>query len=606
MTGPLAARPPTSVVPEAKVLCWPLYGSTGTSNGSTTPSDFAEQTGETGTTRTEALELTLTAGTVAWDQGYSPQGTATGFLQRLPSGDAERAFFESLFDLSAYEVGQTILLAFDLTLPAGWAAAQATASAMMCWAGDSDVAGWGIETGSAQQLRPMVRPQGAAAAAGKTVIETGFVLADGRRTFIVQMECTAPNVFQERVCYSSDGAAPTLGNWLTSQDFSSGGTAAPDLPSGSGLRIGARRSGSAADRYLRRGAVLLPVWIAGLDAPAPDALLTRALGEMIVWRGVLPRVLRVYRGGNSGDYDLAPDGLADATFNPITLADMFVNVDGSRDVEDHPDFTIITEPKSLKNSTLLASPLWDAQSDIRGLLRISDPPGGYKFAQSEQSPGSGAAPAMLLSCSNVDQSSRNRCEIAWRNNANTRLPRGERVWQAMRFWHDFDFSDSTDPQQHVAICQWYHGAVNAGLNPCMTLTLYGNRFSWTTYYSTVEGMVQADQVKTTYSFPGLSADMRGRWVDVVLTGIVHWDAAEDPWLELYVDSTLLQRHEGPNCYRGPASVGSQPVFEEIRFGVYPGGSLDTVAPKDLFVRRFFVCRNTQGYTLAQVRTALQG
>ena len=608
MSTLLQIQPVSALAPEAKVLYWPLYSGSGTTTGATTASGFATHLGDTGSTRDESLTLQVTSGTVSWPAGagYSATGTATAYLHRVPSGDEEVAFFESLFDLSAYEVGQSLLCAFDLTLPTGWTAAQGTSSAMIFWCGDSSSSGWGIETSSGQTLRPHRRAQGAASASGGSVIDGSFTIADGRRTVIVQIECTAANVFQIRLCHSSDGAAPTLTTWLTGEDFSTGGTAAPNLPSGTGLFVGARKVSTSVDRVLRRSSVLLPVWFAGFAQPVPDAVVTKALAEMVVWRGVLPRVLREYREDSAADYVLDPSGVADATFSPITLADMFVNVDGSRNVEDHPRFSVITEPRAIGNDVITASSLWNEEADIRGLLRISDPPGGYKFAQTERTPASALKPAILMGCSKVDQSGRNRCEVAWRYNVNTRLPRGERIWQAIRFWHDFDFSDSTGTDQHVAISQWYHGADNAGLNPCMTLTLWASRFSFETRYSTVEGMTQADQTSTTYSFPGLSADMRGRWVDLVLTGVVHWDAAEAPWLELYMDDTLLLRHDGPNCYKGPASYESLPVFEEIRCGVYPGKAQDTVASRDMVLRRFFVCRNTQGYTLANIRAALQG
>jgi hypothetical protein len=602
-------RPISAVVPEARVLYWPLYEASGTTSGATTPSGFAVQTGETASTRTEALTLQLGSGTVVWDDGvgYSLQAGGTGYLHRVPGAGAELALFESLFDLSAYEVGQTLLCAFDLTLPAGWSAAQGTASATLFWAGDSDVAGWGLETSSGQLIRPQVRAQGAAASGSATPIDDEFTLADGRRTFIVQMECTAADTFRARLVYSSDSAAPSVTAWLTDQDYSTGGTAAPDLPAGTGLFVGARKVGTGSDRYLRRGATLLPVWFAGFAGTVPDAVVIRAAAEMVVWRGVLPRVLREYREDNAGDYTLDPSGLADTTFSPITLTDMFVNMDGSRDIELHPRINIITEPKAIGSDVITGSALWNEEASVRGLERINDPPGGYKFAQVETSPGTALKPAILLSCSNVDESGRNRCEAAWRNNVNTRMPRGERIWQALRFWHDFDFSDSSDPvKQHVAVSQWYHGADSAGLNPCMTLTLWASRFSFETRHSAVESMVKADQTSTTYSFPGLSEEMRGHWVDLVITGVVHWDAAESPWLELYMNDTLLVRHDGPNCYRGPALFESKPTFEEIRCGVYPGAAMDTVAPRDLYIRRFFVCRNTQGYTLANIRTALQG
>lgn len=614
--GALRVKPISATAPEARVLYWPLYNASGTSNGATTASGFAVQTGETGTTRTESLTLSLGSGTVTWANGYAPQGTATAYLYRVPSGDAETSFFADLFDLSAYEVGQTLLAAFDLTLPAGWSAAQDVATAGLFFAGDSDVAGWGLETSSGQLIRPQVRPQGAGASGSKTPITDTFSIADGRRTFIAQMECTGPAEFKLRLIHSSDGASPSISTWLEEQDFSSGGTAAPNLPSGTGLFVGARKVGASADRYLRRGAVLLPAWFAGFSGPVPDAVVNRAMGEMVVWPGVLPRVLREYREDSADDYTLDPSGLADATFSPITLTDMFVNMDGSRDIELHPRINIITEPfadgeaGTIGSDVITGSPLWNEESDIRGLERRNDPPGGYKFAQTEQAPGSALKPAFLLSSSNVDGSNRNRCEAAWKNNVNTRMPRGERIWQAMRVWHDFDFSDSLDAQQHVALTQWYHGATGpgaalAGINPCLTLTLYASKFSFETRFCTVENMTKADQISTTHAWPGLSADMRGRWVDLVLTGVVHWDEAESPWLELYLDDTLLVRHEGPNCYRGPASNGL-PVFEEIRCGVYPGGTLDTINPRDLYIRRFFVCRNTQGYTLANIRTALQG
>lgn len=603
----IQVKPYTSIVPELKTLWWPLWESTGATNGSTSPSGFATQTGETGTTRTESLTLTVTAGTVTWTPGvgFSPQSTANAHLDRVPSGDAEIAFFDALFDFSSYEVGQTLLAAFDFTLPSGWTAGQGTTSACLFYVGNSDVAGFGIESSSTQILRPQVRAQGSAAGGSRPVLPGSFTLADGRRTVIIQMECTAANTFKYRVCSSMDAVAPTLTAWGDPDDISTGGTAAPNVPSGTGVRITARRLTSSADRWLRRGATLHNVWFAGSDIPVADGLLTQALGEMLVWRGMLPRVLRSYRGQDAPDYGLSPDGVADATFSPITLTDMFVNIDGSRAIADHPKFSVVTEPKTLGTDVMAASDLWQTETGTEGLYRISTPPGGYKFARTESTPGTALKPVFLFSAASVDQSNRNRCEAGWTNNPAALLPRGERIWQGMRFWHDFDFSDSSDNQQHVAITQWYHRAVNSGLQPVMVCTLYGDRFSVTLNWSDVEGMEKADSIKTTYTFPGLTADMRGRWVDLVITGETSWDAADNPWLEFYVDDTLLVRHEGPNLYKGPTWNELTPV-EEIRVGNYPGSSMDTPTPRDFYVRRFFVCRNTQGYTLAQIRAALQG
>lgn len=603
--GPATLLPATAVVPQMKTLWWPLSSH----DGSSTPSGYAEQTGITSSTRTEPMTAVVSSGSVNWPAsgGFSVPGTA-GFIARLqwvPGSDDEEIYAAYLFDLAQYAVGQTLLIAFDVELPSGWTASQGGDSREFLWIGDANVSGWGLETSSGLNLRMHYRAPGSTAVTSTTPLGSAVLtFSDGRWRVVAQIECTAPNTFRGRSCATKDGAAPALSPWSNLGSLVSDGTAAPGVAAGTGLWLCAKNVGGVQDRPLRAGAIIRDVWFAGSDAALSDGVVLRATQQMLLQPANLPDVIRLYRSDDPGQFDQSPDGNADETFGDILLSDMFIALNGKRDVLDHPEFSVQLEPNAhKKNIALPTLSQWSVDANNQGTLRIAASPGGWKFRRTSESPASGAYPAFMFSTYRTDQSNSGRCECSWHVGPNIIIPRGENIWLAFLMYIGFD----VDPTGGwVTIMQLYHQAYGAGLNPPMDIAWRGEYLSINYRTSQKEYLVQADQIVRSTKLYGKTAELKGTWFDLVVKAKIHWDPAVDGYATAYINGEQVDHYAGPIGYKGPTSNSLTPI-EVLKFGAYPGSftawSPDVV--RDVYVRRAFVAKDVQGYSLAQIRAALQ-
>lgn len=628
MSAVLARRPAGRLVPSGSVappvrcLWFPLHTGTSAVTGGTSESGFARQLGVTGTTRGDAATLTVLSGSVAWNPlfGLTFNAPANARLALDPASGDALAFLLALLNLADYQVGQTLMVGCEVETPAGWAAALAGSVTLVSF-GEFGAGAGGLAFGVASNERPTIfRRAAGASALGATVVNlvgvdvTGSMADAARNAVVYELQCTAPHTFIARGHLSSAAGTVYTGAWSDPIDLSdpaNGGTAAPAPAASAGVRIGGRKNAANNEFRLQLGETLRNVWFAQFPTAPRDSIGPKCCNDMLLLRGVLPRTLRYY---SADDVDIAesPDGRYDQAFPPVTLGDMFVAIDGSREITDHPQFTVIAETSTSKGSNKSTNidalnPEWVSTADYEGTLRIADDPGGLKFGRSELAPASVATPAFVLSSYPTDQSNRNRSEVAWRG-PDVTVPYGDVMWIAMRCWYDFDMG--LGDGQHVTCSQIYHGGVNAGLNPFYGVSLYQDKISVEFRHCAIEGMTKADQVLVPFPLWGRPDLVRGRWFDMVAKVKLHWDAAQSPFVQFWVDDELVIDYAGPVGYRGPGLKDGNlvPLAPEIRFGNYPGNvtawSPDTT--RDFWLRRAFACRNVGNYTLAQIRAALAG
>jgi hypothetical protein len=263
-----------------------------------------------------------------------------------------------------------------------------------------------------------------------------------------------------------------------------------------------------------------------------------------------------------------------------------------------------------RSVALAAQPQWVSTSTYEGITRFADPPGGLKVGRTTLSPASEEYPAFVASTYGnpgaglypADQTNRNREEIGWRGPL-VWLPRQQPMWIAGRYYYDFDIEALGG--QHLTLLQLFHAANGAGLNPPFDVSLFADKWSINIRHSSVAGMVKTDQSQTNYSLPGKFAEMRGAWFDLVVYCNVSWDPSHNGFVKVYVNDALVVNHSGPLGYKGPTANGRTPA-EQIHTGAYPGiASYWTPdAVRNVYIRRFFSCRDVGNYTLAQIRQAL--
>ncbi len=548
----------------------------------------------------------------------------------------------AMLDLASFAAGETLMVGCVLTTPVGFRNLNSSSLALLSVGGlESGSNGYAFQYTSAELPSLLMLPVGASSTIAPA---TGSVssIPDATPTAIVwELKARGASRFDIR-CHtcSSDYVVATpiwQTNSNTGEDLAAGGSAAPGMPDGKGLRIGGRNEGSlnAARQY--QGQTIEGVIVLRFEQTPPDTLGSKICNELRRWPQAFPISARRFAyDADSADVPGLPDGNADETFGVITQNDMHVALNGKRAFTAHPALNLSgevlydanhpggfseyknTAMPNLKVTAGGASAWLPWNGEHEGLPRVNPHKSGMKIARTARAPASLAFPAFQFSSYSDsavvdalgrigDTGSRGRAEAGWRNNADVYLPRNVPVWLAGSYYMDFDIVEG---RQHVTFIQFHHDCNGGGLNPPFSASVYATKMSISFRHSVVENMVQADQINVNYELPGQYSAVRGRWFDFVMHARVSWDPAHSGFAKVYIDDKQVVDYRGPIGYKGPTATGTRrtPV-ESVRTGAYPGTTTNTGGwlpdvTRDVFCRRFFVCTDVGNYTLEQIRAAL--
>jgi len=599
--------------PNVRAIWLPLLTGTSTVTGGTSPNGFTNYGNLGSTTKDVEAVITVSSGTpLSWrPEGGLVFGTGNAYLEAVPGTSETEAWTSAMLDLQTFTEEQTLVVGCVLTTPVGYAAANSSTVCMLS-VGDLQAGahGFAFQHSSIEVPSMNVWPKGASDSFAPTMPTGWGSVQDATTTALVwELKSDGDGLFKLRGHRAtSTGVVSTT--WTAQQDFKLGGTEAPGVPSATGIRIGGRRSGSSNNVRMQSAQTIQGVCLIRFNTLPPDNMASSIALDLVRFPGRFPSTARRYETDDA-EFEDEPDGNADETFGVITLGDMHVALNGKRAIADHPSFSTLIEPMLGRRSPSFEDqPQWVSTSEYEGIARIADPPGGLKIGRTTLAPASAAYPAFVTSAyANpgsgsypADQTNRNRSEIFW-NGPLVWLPRQQPMWIAGRYYYDFDMGSSSG--QHATIFQLFHHANGAGLNPCFDVSLFPDRWSVSIRYSVVEGMTKTDQVLTNYDLVGKYEEMRAAWFDLVIYCKVSWDRSHGGFARLYLNDNLVLDHSGPIGYKGPTATGKTPV-EQIRTGNYPGVATawtpDSV--RDVYIRRFFVCRDVGNYTLSQIRQAL--
>jgi hypothetical protein len=184
------------------------------------------------TTRDDDATLTLTSGTVSLQSvgGLKFNSGVNANLQLSPGSGDPLTFLENLCDLSAFEVGQTLMIGAEIETPAGWAAAVVDSTTVLSVGGLglSDDGGWAV--GYASNERPTLFWRSAGARATATITNlagaasSGSLVDSSRNVVVYELQCTAANTFKARAHLSSSAGTTYTGAWSAETDLSNSDT----------------------------------------------------------------------------------------------------------------------------------------------------------------------------------------------------------------------------------------------------------------------------------------------------------------------------------------------------------------------------------------------
>jgi hypothetical protein len=549
-----------------------------------------------------------------------------------------------MLDLSKFAEGETLLMGCAIKTPAGY---QASNTSTQCIFSVGSFAagghGFSLEFTSTEVLRLAFWPVGGSALAS-VLLNTVAIPNDTLTGVTVELQARGGGKFNLRCHVATTQGAVSSAEWVRGdgpvfpgEDLAFGGTDAPGVPDGTGIRVGGRYGdGGVLGGRLQSGIIVQGVVLMRFVRPPPE--LPKPLAAMVAadLRSLpqsFPRSARTYSPDldDAGEFALA-DGNADETFGVITLSDMFVAANGKRGILDHPNFSAqgnllfkASHPAGMTGYqkaafTALRAPdvsgalQWHAWDGVyEGLPSTNPLKPRLKLGRTTQAPASIDFPAFVMSgysdnAFTGDTGNRGRAEIGWWASANVYIPRNEPIWVAARYFMDFDVGPAP---QHVTIMQLFHQTNGAGLNPPFAVSVFADKMTMTARYCAVQNMVKADQVTgIDLQLPGRYEAIRGQWFDLVLSMRLSWNVADGGWLRGWINDEEVLTYYGPVGYRGPTASGAKrtPV-EVLRVGAYPGTTTNTGGwspdtTRDVYVRRAFACRNVGNYTLAQIRAAL--
>lgn len=257
-----------------------------------------------------------------------------------------------------------------------------------------------------------------------------------------------------------------------------------------------------------------------------------------------------------------------------------------------------------------AAQQWQAQCDgwVKAIKAIPEPgiTGAaledgttLKLGQWDSPDGDGATVlAFRANPRNQLASGAQRCEGVL-NDASARLPRGQVMWWAFRMWID-DWRTTLAGDSQL-VTQFWGGDPTANLNPLFALYVANDTLTGVVRYDTSGTPSKATTVERRL-FSRRGGDAFRRWIDVVVQAAVSPEAADQPFLRLWIDGQELGSYAGPIGYR----LNALPA---AKIGVYKyaSSSWDMAIPtRQLFVKNAILVRDPgRAYSQATVRDALR-
>ena len=592
-------------------------------------------------------------------------GTAYGAFN--PSAGASRDFIESMLDLETLLEGESLLVMMDMTTPANWGVDKITGNCMVC-VGQLDATlgnrGYSFELTTTEVPIVTVFADGRSAGSPTSITPSnGSTVPSGGRSIVGwQLEALENGALTCRLRTYVLGVDGILGtsSWSDSFDMteaSNGGTGVPGLTDTSGIRVGRRhRSGTPNQCFWseRISSVIITRW---QEEEINLAFVKRAMLNLLALPNNLPSTIRQGEVNVStlDSSSEAGDGTADRTFGNILRSDMFLYIDGAATIASHPKFSVeieapmvtgdidpatglvgmgpaywtntpVLQPNGggkyhwdtawLRNSlNLEVHPLYTNTVDWEGVGRWNPEvgvAGDHKFGRVKTGT---FANSFLFSAFKPDQNygtPRGRSMLMWHGGSASPV-HGVEFWHAMRWY--FDIDEPTVTVGNLLFWQIFAQPWRAGMFPPMHLTLdtQNNTLRTQHAYSTVSPSIEG--VNTISANTNLSlADyptLLKRWVDVCVKIRCGTDVAlEQPYVRYYIDDTLVHSLDD-------VPIGYMPLLKNantgivydlapmVAMGAYPPSTFLTPnTERNIYLKRGIVCKNEGGYTLADMRAAL--
>lgn len=593
--------------PPMRIFWYPLHDLSGTPTAGNTSANGLVANGQhdgVSISTVATLGVNAAGATYASTGGVTHTLSSAAYWTVTPAG-ADATTLNQVLDLATFVAGETLIFALELITPAGWAAAHDTTNTLLCVGNmASGQGGYAFEINSSE--RPQFAYWGKGATAGAAAVGTSgsnFVREGERNVLLYELICTAVNTFKMRVhvVSATDGYSVTADTAaFSAADSANGGTAAPGT-AGVGFRI-ARRQGASSNQT-QKGETIRNVWIARFASEMFSAPKRFAL-EMWACPNRLPPYLRGFTEDLSPD--LGPDGNANKAFGEITLADMFVYLDGSTPIASHPETTVEIETTSYKFSTIATNPQYINTADFEGTTRIDTTVGGYKFGRHKTGT---FKDWFIFSAMKHDQSNRGRAEVKWAGDT-VAVPFGVEFWFGERFY--FDFMPDENMVGQLLVHQLFAGWAGSGLFPLFTITLNTSDerleigWRWSDKANTVAADMNTEvRIVPAYSTPAAFRTLFQRPVNLVIKHKLHWDASQGPYTQVWIDGVLVMERFGPVGYRGPSGLTGKTVQPFPQTGIYPPSTyLTPDTRRDVYIRRYFACKNVGNYSEPLIRAAL--
>jgi hypothetical protein len=282
-------------------------------------------------------------------------GAGNYYLTASSSDPDVDTWMSTMLDTHSLLADQTLMVGCVLTTPVGYSAVN-TGTVCMLSVGDLSAGGHGLsfQHSSIESPHLLLWPKGAADSFTATIPALWGNIADATPTAIVwEMKSEGGGQFRLRG-HRATSAGVVSTAWTASQSFAAGGTEAPGMPSGTGIRIGGRRNGATNSARMQDGQKIQGVCLLRFDSLPPTDLAQRIARDLVTYPDRFSVTARRYQTEDE-ELDYEPDGNADETFGVITMGDMHIALNGKRSIGAHPSFSVHIEPMLGKRSVALAS-----------------------------------------------------------------------------------------------------------------------------------------------------------------------------------------------------------------------------------------------------------
>lgn len=606
--------PAGAITPPFWTGCYVFDDRTGTPVAGDTFPSYLSAIGQAAVSLTKTAVVAIpSAGATYGASGGIVNTSGSCYLDVIPTSD-ELTTLQQKLDMAQMQAGETLMVGATFDTPAGWAAAHSSTHTIFSFGNfASGSASGGLECGISGAERPQVLAwaKGATAQFATAIApDCGFCTDSARQSVVWEIQCAAANTFQFRMHRMSDATGATSSAWSTAynlSDAANAGTAAPGCGT-FGVRM-LRRNGTTTNNA-QRGETHRMVWWTRLPGGG-EGVAARACMEQWFRPADLPRAIRAF-AGDVAVYTGA-DGNADNTIGDIALPDMFVRLDHARAITAQPVFSIEALGGAYKSSGATA-PFASAvgyvsAADFEGQLRadltrkvgrvLTGPRAGY----------------WLFSGDKRDTSAnRGRAEAKWQG-SNVELTLGVEYWYAGRYY--FDFMTDASSTGQLVFFQLFAGYTPSdsayGIGPIFTMSLdQTNERLWletrsgSTTPTLPADVTKIDHYPAAFATPELFRSLLQREVNIVAKLKPHYDVAQSPRAQVWIDGVQVLDYSGPFGYRGPkGGADAKSTAPLVQLGCYP--TSPTMVPntsRDIYIKNPIFFKNVGGYSEPVARAAL--